>query len=618
MTGRHPRALLLCLIVCGAIGRSADAGSPGAGQFRDGVARLAARNKGFGAVIARVGDSSGAELTAADGNLAGPGSPAADDDTPFEIASVTKAVTAAAALRLCEQGLLGLDWPLSRILPESAARGLDPTITLRQLLNHTSGLPDYWTDGPLDADGHNAFLREFLATPERRWSPGEILAHARALPARKPGGCFHYSDTNYVLAGLAIERACGRPLHEVLRREIFQPLGMRSTVMSHYGPGPRVKIAHRFEGREDLTGVPRQSADWAGGGLVSTTEDLDRFLRGLFEGGLFRSPSTLAEMRVTVPTGEPGISYGLGLFRVDLCGGRGELIGHDGHGNAFAYYWPGHRTTITGTLNQTENDWWPLAELATGTGGPVRAIETPAGTLEVSLLAQWDSLYVYRGVNVLREGAYGSGIQTTTVAMALPDLAPVSPYAEVSQAFSTGSVDYNETSVTAGGAFELAWMEWGLAYNGSFGSYSGFFQSHELRGSLAGGFDVLGAWTEPSVEGVLGLGPETVDGGGGGKPGCGFLSLRLDAAREIPGWPLGLGAWVEGAFNFGYNSKEIADNGLEAFTGPNHFEAGLALSWEPRPGIAVTIYGAWSRELANLPLTRPDTFYGGVSAGVSF
>lgn len=329
------------------------------------LSQLVKKNHGRGGGIARLAPALSPARVAVSGRLAGGGSALIAPGTPFEVASVTKAVTAAAVLRLSERGLLGLDWTLGQVLPADVIQGWNPNITIRQLLSHTSGLPDYWTDGPADDAGQNAFLRAFLANPSRRWTPIEMLDYAREIPAEPPGSPFHYSDTNYVLLGLAIEHAADRPLHVVFRKEIFEPLGMNATWMSFKQKPRRSPIAHRYEGAEDLTVQLRQTADWAGGGLISTAEDLEKFLRGLFSGKLI-SGDLLSEMYDWVPVGEPGVSYGLGLFCVKLNGGLGELIGHDGHGNAFAYYWPQRRTTLTGTLNQYDNDWWPLAEVMIG------------------------------------------------------------------------------------------------------------------------------------------------------------------------------------------------------------------------------------------------------------
>ena len=337
------------------------AGAGWAGEVEETLQRLVKANRGHGGGVVCVTDRDGERRQYAAGSMAGPGSAAMRTDTPFEIASITKMVTAATVLRLVEEGKFTLDSTLADVLPEEVVKGFEREITLRQLLSHTSGLPDYWTDGQRDWFGRNVFRQEFDRWSETMWFPEKILIYARTLPMGSTGR-FHYADTNYVLLGMIVERATGKSLHEVFREMIFDPLGMRDTWMSYREPQRGVDLSHRFEGEDDLHAVLRQSADWAGGGLVSTAADLDRLLRGLADGKLFRKQETMARMLYPISTRKKGVFYGLGVYLVSLGEGRGVLWGHDGHGNSFAYYWPKRGLTITGTLNQTENDWWPLAE----------------------------------------------------------------------------------------------------------------------------------------------------------------------------------------------------------------------------------------------------------------
>jgi CubicO group peptidase (beta-lactamase class C family) len=339
------------------------------------------RNGGRGGGVVRVeSDARGVVWQGASGHRVD-GEPMAVSDT-FEVASVTKTFTATCVLFLVEDGKLRLDQPMGDLLPPKMTKRLlvigghdySPEITIEQLLAHKSGLPDYWTDPPLAEDGDNAFVHEFLADPDRLWEPQEILPFVRKLtPIGSPGQRFHYCDTGYVLLGLVVERVTGMKLHEVMRQRIVDPLSMTDTYFSYYEPPPPgERESHRFEGSLDLFGQRRQSAEWGAGGLVSSTRDLSRFIRALAEGKLFKSPDTLKAMTAWTPTGEKDVEYGLGLFRIALDGGRGQLWGHDGHGNAFMYYWPEQGMALVGTLNQTENDWWDFASPA------VRALSTTA------------------------------------------------------------------------------------------------------------------------------------------------------------------------------------------------------------------------------------------------
>jgi len=295
-------------------------------------------------------------------------------DANYEIASTSKAFTAATVLLLVEEGLVDLDQQIGQILPPQITTGLlviqnhdyGPELTIRQLLAHTSGLPDYWYDPPYIIPGVNAFLFDYILQPSRFWEPEEVLAYVPGLtPIFVPGTGWHYSDSGYVLAGLIIEEVTGKDLHEVYREKIFDPLGLDDTWLHWREPQPGTLLeSHRYEGSWDMYIKRHQSADWAGGGLVSSSGDLQAFIRALADDTLFSDPGTILEMTAWVGAGMPGIDYGLGLFRVDLGFGKGEIWGHDGYGNAWMYYWPEQDVTFVGTLNQTENDWWPLVMAA--------------------------------------------------------------------------------------------------------------------------------------------------------------------------------------------------------------------------------------------------------------
>jgi D-alanyl-D-alanine carboxypeptidase len=332
----------------------------------DGVlARVVADNDGHGGGILQATAPSGTRYRGATGDATVGGPPITTDDT-FEVASITKTFTATTVLLLVEDGAFSLDDPLSSALPDWSTGllvvdGVDhtPGITVRQLLNHTSGLPDYWADPPYVQGGVNAFLEAFIADPDRSWTPQEILAYVPDLePIGTPGSTWHYSDTNYVLLGLIIERATGEPLRDAFRDRLFDPLALDDTWTS-FREGRPLPEAHRYEGDWDMSDKTHQTADWAGGGLISTADDLTVFLRALAEGEIFREAGTLAAMQAGVPTGYDDVSYGLGLFQVALDDGT-SLWGHEGYGNSFMYLHTRDDTIYAGALNQTENDWWPL------------------------------------------------------------------------------------------------------------------------------------------------------------------------------------------------------------------------------------------------------------------
>ncbi len=286
----------------------------------------------------------------------------------FEIASITKTFTATVILQMHEDSAspVKLSTPIGTLLPASVVEnllvvgGIDygPEIQVGELLQRVSGLPDYWSSPD--------FIQAFDADPSRVWYPDELVAYAKAMtPIGIPSAAWHYADTNYVLLGMIVEAVTGQPLEEVFRQRILGPLGMSETYLAYQEPAASLRQeSHRFEYTEDLYAQPRQSADWAGGGLVSSNADLQKFLRGLFQGRLFERSKTLGLMKTWTDTGAPGVTYGLGLFRVNLGADRGQLWGHDGWGNAFMYFWPEQDIGFTGTLNQVDNDWYPLVEEA--------------------------------------------------------------------------------------------------------------------------------------------------------------------------------------------------------------------------------------------------------------
>lgn len=344
-------------------------------SFQAELAAAVTANAGKGGGILRVECDDGTLLwEGAAGNVSRDDSTALLPGDAFEIQSTTKALTAALALTFVDEGRISLDTPLGAVLPATDTQGLlvigghdyGPELTLHQLLQHTAGLPDYWNDGPFDRNDENVFQRAYNADEDRLFQPRELLAYARQLtPITRPGTAHHYSDTGYVLLGLVAEALGGKPYHELLRERIFLPLGMRNTYLRYREtPSPEPVVSAWYDVGELVAGLRHQSADWAGGGLVSTAADLAKFARGLARGAVVR-PTTLAAMRAFGPTEVDGIDYGLGLYRVDYAKfdepARGAWEGHDGYGNAFMYAMkPG--IVVTGTLNSAQADWGTMAE----------------------------------------------------------------------------------------------------------------------------------------------------------------------------------------------------------------------------------------------------------------
>jgi D-alanyl-D-alanine carboxypeptidase len=283
-------------------------------------------------------------------------------DDAFRAASVTKSVTAAVAVKLAHRRLLALDERLSdQLAPELLDRwsALDalPRTTPRQLLAHTSGVPNYF--------GEETFMARVREEPGHRWRPVELVDHAATYgtPQFHPGEGFEYSDTGYVITGILVERATGRPLHEVYRELVFDPLEMDGTWLEGHEPARTPEVAHHYSGELDWTSLD-PTIDWAGGGLVTTAPDLARFVRGLWSESIVDSYGLNEMTRWT-----PGASfpaghtlryerYGLGMGSNTVKGV--QLLGHTGFIGAFAFHAPRYDAVLVGTHNDSQVDRWPL------------------------------------------------------------------------------------------------------------------------------------------------------------------------------------------------------------------------------------------------------------------
>jgi D-alanyl-D-alanine carboxypeptidase len=181
----------------------------------------------------------------------------------FRAASVTKSMTAAVAIRLAHEGRLALDAPLAgQLAPELIDRwralAALPRTTPRQLLAHTSGLPNYFTD--------QAFAVRLRKNPGRAWSPADLVDHAAAYgtPRFPPGQGFEYCDTGYVVPGILVEQATGQPLHEVYRELILDPAVMDTTWLEGYEPARQLEAATITRASSIGRRSPRRSTGPAG------------------------------------------------------------------------------------------------------------------------------------------------------------------------------------------------------------------------------------------------------------------------------------------------------------------------------------------------------------------
>ncbi|MFD0310070.1 serine hydrolase domain-containing protein [Streptomyces sp. NPDC127119] len=307
----------------------------------------------------------------------------------FRMGSNTKTMVATVVLQLATEDRLQLTDPVEKWLPGLVPNG--NSITLRMLLNHTSGLFDYTHDPDV--------LKAFTGQDTRRWTPGELIAAGvRHEPLFAPGTDYSYSNTNYIALGLVAEKATGHSLDDLIQRRIAGPLHLKNTYLvtgadarsedgsksgsengskavqrpalahgyepdaAHIGPllppgtpaGTAFAGPQRPAGHVDTTWI-NSSTEWAAGGIVSTAQDWARFSGALLSGKLL-PPARLKEMRTTVAEEAefPNRRYGLGLEQVvtpcgTVWGHNGEVPGYSSENYTDA---TGRRTVsvLTGTI----------------------------------------------------------------------------------------------------------------------------------------------------------------------------------------------------------------------------------------------------------------------------
>ncbi|MFJ7989488.1 serine hydrolase domain-containing protein [Streptomyces sp. NPDC096351] len=310
------------------------------------------------AALVRVGGSEGAWRGSAGVHDLVSGAPA-DPGARFRAGSVTKVFTAATVLQLASEGRIDLDRTARSYLPELIP-GRYATVTVRQLLNHTHGIP-----APDLAVGDT--VEEWYAHRFDVHDPEDMVRSATAKPREfRPGTKQHYLNIGYTIAGLIVERVTGDTYEHQVERRILHPLGLRDTCL----PGEAAELAgpynHGYQTMrldDGTTGLRDVSVwgvtdAWAAGDLVSTTADLERFIRALFAGRVVRGP--LLEEMFTLPrvadlrSGDPA-AYSAGLSMKRL-GGRevwGKTGGRWGYNAAVASTRDGARTLVY-SVNSTD------------------------------------------------------------------------------------------------------------------------------------------------------------------------------------------------------------------------------------------------------------------------
>jgi D-alanyl-D-alanine carboxypeptidase len=245
-------------------------------------------------------------------------------DMEFAIASNTKLFTGVLLLKLAESNLLDLDDSLDQYLPPLS--NVDPNITLRQLLNHTSGLYDV-TSVP-------GYPDSILTDPARIFTPAEIISWA-GPPLFAAGTGWSYCNTNYILAGMIAESVTGEPYGKLLRDSLLTPLELDSTFLDVYD-SVLYTVAHPWQGGVDNFAVPRKalnSAAWAAGAMYSTAGEMAQWYAALMGGQVLQSAS-MQDMTTFVGSGNYGIGISEAVF-------QGRTLWQ--HGGAI---WGGYNSTM--------------------------------------------------------------------------------------------------------------------------------------------------------------------------------------------------------------------------------------------------------------------------------
>jgi len=343
---------------------------------------------------------------------AAPGIPMTSEHQ-FHIASMTKPFTATVLMQLVEEDYFELETPLSALFSDLTMATLFPNhnfssvnpdglavadmtidqlqtfggqllggnITIKQLMQHAHGMPDLTFDAPLADESLITYMvaKNVGSTDlnsdkyPTQWSGLQLLEYylASGLPNQSlfaPGEGFHYGDTGPTIAGLIIESATGMSLEEVFRARIFDPLGMDDTYLNHYEE-PRQSlsagVAHRYYDLSDaypsLGNVDVQadnwntSIAWAGGGLVSTASDLEKFNRALFEGQLLQDISVIGALENRMEESDEDSPHGLGFYTdVSTDGNTILSYRHGGFWGSEMIYFPKSGITVSYTNNQVE------------------------------------------------------------------------------------------------------------------------------------------------------------------------------------------------------------------------------------------------------------------------
>ena len=272
-------------------------------------------------------------------------------DDRMRIASAAKAFSGAVALSLVSEGKLSLNDTIGELLPELPEAWSE--VTLRQLLNHTSGIPDF----SLTPEFEEALLASLTKAPP----PEELLSFVEEEELLfDPGSEYHYSNSDNIVVALMAEAATGKSYEDLLRELVYKPLGLRNTTLPR-GPNLKKPFIHGYDTSqqppEDVSELVAAGWSWASGGIVSTPADLNTFIRGYVGGKLFDERTQAKQRRVveggsSEPPGPGKNSAGLALFRYQTrCG---TVWGHTGNTLGYTQFMaasPDGRRSATVSIN---------------------------------------------------------------------------------------------------------------------------------------------------------------------------------------------------------------------------------------------------------------------------
>ena len=346
-----PRVIVLACVALLAFAASAGAATNAAKRLDRALDRLVAMPRGPMGAIAIVQRGSARTVHRAGVSDRNRRNPIRSTDH-MRMASASKAFSGAVALALVDQGMLSLDDTIGQRLPTLPAAWAP--VTLRQLLDHTSGLPDFTRS--------TTYLDTLRRDTRTVFLPHELLLSyvADQPPLFPPGTQFNYSNSDNIVVALMAEQATGRPYDALLASLVYEPLGLNETSLpdGFHLPAPYL---HGYDNQgarpQDLSIVASASAVWASGGVVSSPLDANAFARGYVGRKLFGQATQAQQLRLvkghSEPTGPGANLAGLGIFRYRTrCG---TVYGHTGN-------FPGYTQFLAATLDGTRSVTFSISE----------------------------------------------------------------------------------------------------------------------------------------------------------------------------------------------------------------------------------------------------------------